>query len=148
MLKLLLFLMILTFIPPLSFADELADHNFETSMQQADIYIILQLEIRDPNQNLVGYIETDRVTVQNIRILSGILDDMSQNSENTKIVTIDDKKYEVITGLGNAKFDYDTVVSVSVITHDEQSIVFANYDGFQIKPGDVLISTWTMIRPA
>ena len=73
---------------------------------------------------------------------------MSQNSENTKIVTIDDKKYEVITGLGNAKFDYDTVVSVSVITHDEQSIVFANYDGFVVREGDLVFTTWTIVRPA
>ena len=145
MLKQLLFLAVLIFIPPLSFA-ELADHTFDTSIEEAQIYIIVQIEIRDSNENLVGYIETDRITVQNFEGLSIILDDMSKNSENTKMMNIDDKKYQVITGVGNANYASDTIVSISAITDDGQTIVYANYDGFPIRTGDILITTWTMIR--
>ena len=145
MLKQLLFLAVLIFIPPLSFA-ELADHTFDTSIEEAQIYIIVQIEIRDSNENLVGYIETDRITVQNFEGLSIILDDMSKNPENTKMMNIDDKKYQVITGVGNANYASDTIVSISAITDDGQTIVYANYDGFPIRTGDILITTWTMIR--
>ena len=145
MLKQLLFLAVLIFIPPLSFA-ELADHTFDTSIEEAQIYIIVQIEIRDSNENLVGYIETDRITVQNFEGLSIILDDMSKNSENTKMMNIDDKKYQVITGVGNANYVSDTTVSISAITDDGQTIVYANYDGFPIRTGDIVITTWTMIR--
>ena len=145
MLKQLLFLAVLIFIPPLSFA-ELADHTFDTSIEEAQIYIIVQIEIRDSNENLVGYIETDRITVQNFEGLSIILDDMSKNSENTKMMNIDDKKYQVITGVGNANYASDTIVSISAITDDGQTIVYANYDGFPIRTGDIVITTWTMIR--
>lgn len=145
MFKQLLILAVLIFTPSLSFA-QLSDHTFETSIQEGQIYIIVQIEIRDSNENLVGYIETDRITVQNLESLSIILDDMSKNSENTKIMNIDDKKYQVITGVGNANYVSDTTVSISAITDNGQTIVYANYDGFPIRTGDIVITTWTMIR--
>ena len=135
------------FTPPLSFA-QIADHTFETSIQESQIYIIAQIEIRDFNQNLVGYIETDRITVINFEELSLILDDMSTNSENTKIVTNNDKKYEVITGIGNAEYVANTNVSLSGITNDGEILVYANYGGFLVRSGDLVFTTWTMVRPA
>jgi len=135
------------FIPPLSFA-QLADHTFETSIEEGQIYIIVQIQIRDSNQNLVGYIETDRITVQNLDELSKILDDMSTNSKNTKIITIDDKKYQVIVVEDDAKHLFDAFLSISHITNAGESIVYVNYDGFQIRAGDIVITTWTMVRPA
>jgi hypothetical protein len=135
------------FITPLSFA-QLVDHTFETSIEEGQIYIIVQIQIRDSNETLVGYIETDRITVQNLAELSGILDNMSTDSENTKIITIDDKKYQVITGVGDAKYFSDKFVSMSTITNYDKPIVSANYDGFPIRAGDSVLTTWTMIRPA
>jgi len=145
--KQLLFLAVLIFIPQLSFA-QTADHTFETSIDDDQIYIIVQIQLRDSNQNLVGYIETDRVTVLNFEELSLILDDMSTNPENTKILTINDKKYQVITGVGNAEYTSDTTVSLSGITNDGKSLVYANYSGFPVRSGDLVFTTWTMIRPA
>jgi len=145
--KQLLFLAVLIFIPPLSFA-QIADHTFETSIEEDQIYVIVQIELRDYNQNLVGYIETDRITVLNFEEISLILDGMSTNPENTKIIIIDDKKYEVITGVGNAEYISDTTVSLSGITNDGESLVYANYGGFPIRAGDLVFTTWTMIRPA
>jgi len=135
------------FIPPLSFA-QIADHTFETSIEKDQIYIIAQIQIRDSNENLVGYIETDRITVQNLDELSGILDDMSTNPKNTKIITIDEKKYQVITGVGDAEYVSDAFVSLSGITNDGESLVYANYGGFHIRAGDLVLTTWTMVRPA
>ena len=131
----------------MSFA-QLADHSFNTSIEEGGIYIIAQIQIRDPNQNLVGFIETDRVTVEDLEDLSLILDDLSKNSEFTKIVIIDDVQYQVITGIGDAKFLSDELISRSAITNDGKSLAFVNYDGFPVKSGDLVITTWTMIRPA
>ena len=136
------------FIPPLSFA-ELTDHTFETSIEEGQIYIIIQIQIRDSNESLVGYIETDRITVNNLDLLSGILDELSENPKNTKIITIDDKKYEVIVEEHNAKYIADFPLSMSnITTNDDKIIVYANYDGSPIGKGDLVITTWTMIRPA
>ena len=135
------------FMPPLSFA-QIADHTFETSIQEDQIYIIVQIQLRDSSENLVGYIETDQITVLNFEELSLILDDMSTNTENTKIMIINDKKYQVITGVGNAEYTSDTTVSLSGITNDGESLVYANYSGFPVRSGDLVLTTWTIIRPA
>ena len=135
------------FIPPLSFA-QIADHTFETSIEEGQIYIIVQIEIRDSNENLVGYIETDQIRVLHFEELSLILDDMSTNPENTELMIINDKKYQVITGIGDAQYTSDTTVSLSGITNDGKSLVYANYGGFPIRAGDLVFTTWTMVRPA
>ena len=73
---------------------------------------------------------------------------MSKNPENTTIVTFDDKKFQVITGVGNAKYLSDTLVSRSAITNDGKSLAYANYNGFSIMDGEFVTTTWTMVRPA
>jgi len=145
--QLLFLAVVLMFIPPLSFA-QIADDAFETSIEESQIYIIVQIQLRDSNQSLVGYIETDRITVVNFEELSLILDDMSTNPENTKIMIINDKKYEVITGMGNAEYISDDTVSLSGITNDGETLVYANYGGFPIRAGDLVYTVWTMVRPA
>lgn len=135
------------FIPSTSFA-QLSEHTFESSIAEGGVYVFIQIQIRDSDNSLVGYIETDRITVTNLEMLSDILDDMSTNSDNTKIVFVDDKKYQVITGVGDAKYTIDTLASMSFITNDGKSIAYANHDGIPIRAGDSIISTWTMIRPA
>ena len=148
MYKQLLFLAVLMFIPPLSFA-QLVDHSFETSIEEGQIYIIVQTQIRDSNQNLVGYFETDRITVQNSHKLFLIIDEMSTNPKNTKIITIDEKKYHVITEKHIANYLSDTLLSMHHITsNDDESLVYVNYDSLQVNAGNVVITTWTMVRPA
>jgi len=143
--KELLFLTLLVFIPLTSFA-QLSEHTFESSIDEGGVYVIIQIQIRDSDDSLVGYIETDRITVTNLPQLFDILDDMSTNSDDTKIIFIDDKKYQVITGIGDAKYTSDTTASMSLITKAGEPILFANYDGIPIRTGDSIISTWTMVR--
>ena len=136
------------FTTPLSFA-QITDHTFETSIEESQIYIIVQIQLRDSNENLVGYIETDRITVNDLEFLSGILDELSENPKNTKIITIDGKKYEVIVEENHARYSADFPLSMSnITTNDDKIVVYANYDGSPIGKGDLVITTWTMIRPA
>ena len=147
MFKELLFLALLIFIPPVSFA-QLDEHTFESSIQEGQVYIIIQIQIRDSNGSFVGYIETDRITVTNLEALSEILDNLATNPNNTKTVTIDDKKYQVITASGDAKYDSDSVISMSFITRDGETVVYANHDGIPVSIGDSNIFIWTIVRPA
>ena len=147
MFKEILFLALLVFVPSTSFA-QLSEHTFESSIDEGGVYIIIQIQVRNSDNSLVGYIETDRITVTNLSQLFDILDDMSANPDNTKTVFVDDKKYQVMTGVGDAKYAADTVASMSFVTNDGESVVFANHDGIPIRAGDSVISTWTMVRPA
>ena len=133
------------FIPPLSYA-QTSWYSFDQQIEDNGIYTLVQIEIRDPNQNLVGYIETDRIAYQSLEEFFGILDDMSTNPENTKIMSIDNKKYQVITGVGDETYSSDTILSMSGITNNGKGLLAANYDGFTLKAGDQVITTWTMIR--
>ena len=143
----MLFLILLIFIPPVSFA-QLSEHTFESSIDEGGVYVFIQIQIRNSDDSLVGYIETDRITVTNLPQLFDILDDMSTNPDNTRTVFVDDKKYQVVTGVGDAKYAADTVASMSFVTNDGESVVFANHDGIPIRAGDSVTSTWTMVRPA
>ena len=147
MFKEILFLALLVFLPSTSFA-QLSEHTFESSIDEGGVYIIIQIQVRNSDDSLVGYIETDRITVTNLSQLFDILDDMSANPDNTKTVFVDDKKYQVMTGVGDAKHTADTVASMSFVTNDGESVVYANHDGIPIRAGDSVISTWTMVRPA
>ena len=138
---------LLVFVPSTSFA-QLSEHTFESSIDEGGVYIIIQIQVRNSDNSLVGYIETDRITVTNLSQLFDILDDMSANPDNTKTVFVDDKKYQVMTGVGDSKYAADTVASMSFVTNDGESVVFANHDGIPIRAGDSVISTWTMVRPA
>ncbi|MBT4326746.1 MAG: hypothetical protein HOD60_07535 [Candidatus Nitrosopelagicus sp.] len=147
MFKEILFLALLVFVPSTSFA-QLSEHTFESSIDEGGVYVFIQIQVRNSDNSLVGYIETDRITVTNLSQLFDILDDMSANPDNTKTVFVDDKKYHVMTGVGDAKYAADTVASMSFVTNDGESVVFANHDGIPIRAGDSVISTWTMVRPA
>ena len=147
MFKEILFLALLVFVPSTSFA-QLSEHAFESSIDEGGVYIIIQIQVRNSDNSLVGYIETDRITVTNLSQLFDILDDMSANPDNTRTVFVDDKKYQVMTGVGDAKHTADTVASMSFVTNDGESVVYANHDGIPIRAGDSVISTWTMVRPA
>ena len=140
-------MILLIFIPPVSFA-QLSEHTFESSIDEGGVYVFIQIQIRNSDDSLVGYIETDRITVTNLPQLFDILDDMSTNPDNTRTVFVDDKKYQVVTGVGDAKYAADTVASMSFVTNDGESVVFANHDGIPIRAGDSVTSTWTMVRPA
>ena len=62
--------------------------------------------------------------------------------------TIDDKKYQVITASGDAKYDSDSVISMSFITRDGETVVYANHDGIPVRTGDSTFFIWTIVRPA
>ena len=145
MFKQLFILAVLIFIPPLSYA-QIAWYSFDQQIEDNEIYTFVQIEIRDSNQNLVGYIETDRIAYQSLEEFFGILDDMSTNPENTKIIFVDNKKYQIITGVGDETYASDTILSMSGITNNGKGLVAANYDGFPVRAGDQVITTWTMIR--
>jgi hypothetical protein len=145
--KELLFLALLIFIPTASFA-QLSEHTFESSIQDDQIYAILQIQIRDSNNFLVGYIETHATTLIHLDKLSGFLDNMSTNPDATKTIYIDDKKYQVIITAGDIEYTFDTLISMSLITDKGQIIIVANHDGIPVRAGDSVHFTWTMIRPA
>ena len=134
-------------IPPLSFA-QLEDYDFEYAIERDELYMFVQIQIRDSDGNLIGYIETDRVTIIDPVKFTDSLDKTPDDPKLKRNMFIGDQEYEIITGLGVVRHQSDTVVSISAISNDGMVIAYANHDSYPVKSGDVISSTWTIIRPA
>ena len=135
------------FVPTSSYS-QLEEYNFETAIQRDKIYIFVQIQIRDPGGNLVGYVETDNIVKTDIDTFTESLDKTSDDTAKKKKLFIDGKEYEVITLTGGTRHQSDTVDSLSVISHNGSMIAYANHDGFPVKAGDESLFTWTIIRLA
>ena len=109
------------------------------------INLILQLEIRDESGQLVGFIESDRFTIVDYQTLSKFLDENGESLKKQNFI-IDNQQVEVFTAVGSMTHQFQTVYSQSVISGASGIVALANHDGFLINPGDVTISTWTIIR--
>ena len=121
--------------------------DFDSSIDNEKIYMFVQVQVRDSNGNLAGYIETDRIFVVDFEKLSKNLDSIPKDSENRKTIVIDGKSLEIITGEGLKIHSSETVVSLTAISGESGVLAFANHDGYPVKVGDEALSTWTIIRP-
>jgi len=144
---LFIFFFIILFVPSSSYS-QLEEYNFETAIDIDKIYIFVQIQIRDPSSNLVGYIETDRIVIVDIETFTEVLDEAPDDPAKKRKLFIDGQEYEVITGIGETRPKSDTVVSLSTISNNGRVIAYANHDGYPVRDGDEAISTWTIIRPA
>ena len=112
---------------------------------EVPIYLILQLEIRDESGQLVGFIESDKATIFDYQTLSDFLD-VNGDALKKQNAIINNQQVEVFTAVGTTTHTSQTVYSHSVISGPSGIVAYANHDGFLINPGDVTISTWTIIR--
>ncbi|KFM20130.1 hypothetical protein AAA799P11_00201 [Marine Group I thaumarchaeote SCGC AAA799-P11] len=135
---------LIIFVTPESFAQY---RDFENSINNEKIYMFVQIQVRDSGGNLVGYIETDRVVITDFEKLSENLNNIPQESDKRKTMTIDGQEFEIITGEGLARHQSETVVSLSAISGESGVLAFANHDGYPVKVGDEALSTWTIVRP-
>lgn len=109
--------------------------------------MFVQIQVRNPDGNLAGYIETDRVIITDFEKLTENLDNIPQDSDKRKTMTVDGREFEIITGEGLARHQSETVVSLSAISGESGVLAFANHDGYPVKAGDAALSTWTIVRP-
>ena len=79
--------------------------------------------------------------------LSKNLDKIPKDTEQRKTITIDGKQLEIITGESLVRHQTETVVSLTAISGESGILAFANHDGYPVKVGDEVLSTWTIIRP-
>jgi len=113
--------------------------------------VLLQVELRDSNGNLVAYIESTQIIAISPSELNIFLD-------NTKLThkeffTKDGIKYEKQQWeSGSETYDKKRVITqISILDiTDKESVLLLQmrYDSAQIQPGDTVRNFWTIIRPA
>ena len=111
--------------------------------------VMLQLELRDSDENFITYIEAKQI----ILIFPLELNEFLDNQGHHKFLIKDGKVYEVIQWQGQTeKFDKKHAYSQFDLWMPEQnefkSVLTVRHNSYQTQPGDTLTVYWTIIRPA
>jgi len=112
-------------------------------------FIFVQTIVTNSEGQIVTYLTSDKFTNVDLDALENLLD--SEASENDPIITIDEKKYQVIQRKQNIPYDKENVIASTMIGHsqDDKLVIVARFahDGYPIIEGDQVSSIWTFIRP-
>ena len=122
---------------------------YETNIDQG-LFIFVQTTVRNPDGQLVTYLESSKFTDLNLKLLEPFLDFESSRG-NDPTVTINEKEYQVIRRVQSKTFERDDLVASTILSDNFEGKItllarFA-HDGYSVSPGDTLDSMWTFIRP-
>jgi len=111
--------------------------------------VMLQLELRDLDGNLIAYVEGEQILAIDHLKLNEFLD----NQNRKEFLIKDDKAYEMIQWQAKTeKFDKRHAYSgFDLWMYDQEkwkSVLHVRHDSYQTQPGDTLLVYWTIIRPA
>ena len=111
--------------------------------------VMLQLELRDSNSNLISYVEAKQI----IEIYPAELDEFLDNQSYREFLIKDDKAFEKVQWQGKTEyFDKEHAYSQFNLwaLYDNQllPILVVRHHSYQTLPGDTLSVFWTVIRPA
>ena len=115
-----------------------------------DVFIFVQTTIRNPDGQLVTYLESSKFTNVNLDLLGPFLD-YEATRGNDPIVTLDGKEYQVIRRVQSKTFDRDDLVASTTLSDvvNGQLTMIARFahDGYPVSEGDTMQSMWTFVRP-
>jgi hypothetical protein len=122
---------------------------YEIEINQG-LFIFVQTTVRNPDGQLVTYLESSKFTDLNLELLGPFLD-FEASRGNDPIVTIDEKEYQVIRRVQSKTFERDDLVASTILSNtiEGKLTMLARFahDGYPVTPGDILESMWTFIRP-
>ena len=115
-----------------------------------DLFIFVQTYVQNPNGELITYLSSDKFTYLNVESLNSYLD--NERSPTDLILTINEKKFEVITKKFSVLYQAENVIASTMLghTYDGAPIIVARFahDGYPVMPEDTVNSIWTFIRPS
>jgi len=149
------FLFLLAGIISLGAILSLTDYSYsqssilEKTAPGTDTFIFVQTFLRDSDGNLITYLVSNEFTHLNLASLDNLLE--IEVSENDPIITIDEKKYQVIKRSIKIPYPRENSIASTLLAHEENGKInivarFA-HDGYPIIPEDEVTSVWTFIRP-
>ena len=115
-----------------------------------EIFIFVQTTIRNPEGQLVTYLESSKFSQLNMKFLTPFLDFEASRGDDP-IVTINGEEYQVIRRVQSKTFDRDDLVASTSLQDlvDGNLVMLARFahDGYPVSEGDTMQSMWTFIRP-
>lgn len=117
----------------------------------SNLVIFMQAKIQDSQGDLVGYLESTKVTIVDADKLNKLID-ANAGTFHKDIILINGQKFELIKASPTVLHNSSTIVSQNLISVSDgkQShvLVFASHDGYPVVSGDRVTTYWTIIRPA
>ena len=122
---------------------------YQTEIEDG-LFILVQTTVRNSDGHLVTYLESSKFTDLNLELLGPFLD-LEANAASDKIVTINEKEYQVIRRVHTQVFPSEDFVASTNLSDNQGGEItllarFA-HDGYSVSSGDTLESMWTFIRP-
>ncbi len=112
--------------------------------------ILLQLEQRDSNGNLLAYIESEHITGIAPLELNRFLDNLNNTSKEFFIkddIKYEKQQWEKATETFNKRHAWSAFQLLDIYQNEFVSLLVVRHDSFQSEPGDSIRVFWTVIRP-
>ena len=116
----------------------------------ADVpYIFVQIIHKDSDGNLLGYLQSDRVTDVDVPFLDEMLEHESTRTDNPTYQK-NGNFFQVITRENTLNFDFPLMYASTNLVqdvNDEQVVVLRlPHDGLRVLPGDTIKVIWIFAR--
>ena len=112
-------------------------------------YIFVQIIHKDSDGNLLGYLQSDRVTDVDVPFLDEMLEHESTRKDNP-IYQKNGNFFQVITRESTLNFDFPLMYASTNLVqnvNDEQVVVLRlPHDGLRVLPGDTIKVIWIFAR--
>lgn len=119
--------------------------------QQQIVGVYLQIVVQDSSGNLLSYLETSRIIIDNPAKFNQLID-QNMNMFTTSTITVNGQNLEILKVNDTIVHPYNTIVSQNLVSVSTptgyQVLVSADHDGYPVVKGDKVISYWTIIRTA
>ena len=114
------------------------------------VITFVQTFLYNTDGQLITYLASNKFSDLNLGALNRLLN--SEATENDPIITINEKKFQIIQRQLTITYDKENVIASTIMAHsvnDTLTMVarFA-HDGYPIREGEKVVSVWTFIRPA
>tara|TARA_B100000809_G_scaffold92405_1_gene90984 strand:+ start:392 stop:808 length:417 start_codon:yes stop_codon:yes gene_type:complete len=112
-------------------------------------YIFVQIIHKDSDGNLLGYLQSDRVTDVDVPFLDEMLEHESTRTDNPTYQK-NGNFFQVITRENTLNFDFPLMYASTNLVqdvNDEQVVVLRlPHDGLRVLPGDTIKVIWIFAR--
>jgi len=110
--------------------------------------VLLQIQLRNSDDKLVAYVEGTKI----LRINSALLNKHLDSLPSKKIISMDDKNYELFQWQGRTE-TFTRTHSIAMyalkvpIDGENRNALTINHEAYQVELGDKISIYWTIMRP-
>jgi len=115
-----------------------------------NLTIYAEIVVRNSEGQLVTYLESDRVVIENLEELHNVLDEETRAGTDP-IIDVNGKINQLIKRSYLYNFETEIVYSTTSLSYDKDGfisrVIYWDHDGYPVDKDDKMTITWTILRP-